>query len=62
MEESEIEYIKNNIENMKFYKGNDNSEIVFIKKKIYGTEKQLSKMLKKGLKKAYRKNRLIKLK
>ena len=39
MEESEIEYIKNNIENMKFYKGNDNSEIVFIKKKIYGTEK-----------------------
>ena len=39
MEENEIEYIKNNIENIKFYKGHDNSEIVFIKKKIHGTEK-----------------------
>ena len=33
MKENEIEYIQNNIENIKFYKGHDNSEIVFIKKK-----------------------------
>ena len=39
MKENEIEYIQNNIENIKFYKGHDNSEIVFIKKKIHGTEK-----------------------
>ena len=42
MEENEIEYIKNNIENIKFYKGHDNSEIVFIKKKVHGTEKEPS--------------------
>ena len=39
MKENEIEYIQNNIENIKFYKGHDNSEIVFINKKIHGTEK-----------------------
>ena len=42
MKEKEIAYIKNNIENIKFYKGNDNSEIVFIKKKIYDTEERSS--------------------
>ena len=42
MKENEIEYIQNNIENIKFYKGHDNSEIVFIKKKIHGTEKESS--------------------
>ena len=35
MKENEIEYIKNNVENIKFYKGQDDySEIVFIKKKM----------------------------
>ena len=34
MKENEIEYIKNNVENIKFYKGQDYSEIVFIKKKV----------------------------
>ena len=35
MNENEIEYIKNNVENIKFYKGQDDySEIVFIKKKV----------------------------
>ena len=42
MKENEIEYIQNNIENIKFYKGHDNSEIVFIKKKVHGTEKEPS--------------------
>ena len=42
LEENEIKYIKNNIENIKFYKGNDNSEIVFIKKKVYGTKEETS--------------------
>ena len=42
MKENEIEYIQNNIENIKFYKGNDNSEIVFIKKKVYGTKEETS--------------------
>ena len=40
MKENEIEYIQNNIENIKFYKGHDNSEIVFIKKKVHGAEKE----------------------
>ena len=42
MKENEIEYIQNNIENIKFYKGHDNSEIVFIKKKVQDTEKESS--------------------
>ena len=42
MKENEIEYIQNNIENIKFYKGHDNSEIVFIKKKVHGTKKEPS--------------------
>ena len=42
MNENDIGYIKNNIENIKFYKGNDNSEIAFIKKKAYDTEKEFS--------------------
>ena len=42
MKENEIEYIQNNIENIKFYKCHDNSEIVFIKKKVHGTEKEPS--------------------
>ena len=42
MKENEIEDIQNNIENIKFYKGHDNSEIVFIKKKVHGTEKEPS--------------------
>ena len=42
MKENEIEYIQNNIENIKFYKGHGNSEIVFIKKKVHGTEKEPS--------------------
>ena len=42
MKENEIEYIQNNIENIKFYKGHDNSDIVFIKKKVHGTEKKPS--------------------
>ena len=42
MKENEIEYIQNNIENIKFYKGHVNSEIVFIKKKVHGTEKEPS--------------------
>ena len=42
MKENEIKYIQNNIENIKFYKGHDNSEIVFIKKKVHGTEKEPS--------------------
>ena len=42
MKENEIEYIQNNIENIKFYKGHDNSEIVFIKKKVHDTEKEPS--------------------
>ena len=42
MKENEIEYIQNNIENIKFYKGHNNSEIVFIKKKVHGTEKEPS--------------------
>jgi len=42
MKENEIEYIQNNIENIKFYKGHDNSEIVFIKKKVHGAEKEPS--------------------
>ena len=44
MKENEIEYIQNNIENIKFYKGkgHGNLEIVFIKKKVRDTEKELS--------------------
>ena len=42
MKENEIEYIQNNIENIKFYKGHSNSEIVFIKKKVSDTEKKPS--------------------
>jgi SAM-dependent methyltransferase len=42
MKENEIEYLQNNIENIKFYKGHDNSEIVFIKKTVHGTEKEPS--------------------
>ena len=42
MKENEIEYIKNNVENIKFYKGHNNLEIVFIKKKVHGTENEPS--------------------
>ena len=42
MKENEIEYIQNNIENIKFYKGHDNSEIVFIKKGSWHGKDELS--------------------
>ena len=42
MKKNEIEYIQNNIENITFYKGHVNSEIVFIKKKVHGMEKEPS--------------------
>ena len=42
MKENEIEYIQNNIENIKFYKGHDNSEIVFIKKGSRHGKEELS--------------------
>ena len=50
MKENEIKYIKNNVVNIKFYKGNDNSEIVFIKKKVYGTKEETTQMLMEVLK------------